>query len=396
MYITQNNQNIIHCQLWGVYWRSGIIMCSGATLIFIITSIGKSAGRGLPSLTRYTVTCQNQRIPDHPLLISRAMPIPISSKSSINERFAFSWGLHEQTWYKCSLDTHRTIDSTHTRTFQYSVCIRYCADINHPKLFETLGNHIVEVDSLDRFKAQVLSNTVWSYATVQVSYPKLFQSVAAVAIQRKDLFNSQAVANNLLLACATSIDKQLLILNHLCRLQRNRLTLTTIKVLLILFHGRMLAVADVDAPNLFNKDFVKCIEEKDGFDIQHLFQLYQWILWQTKEKSNDAGLPQDLLDKSYVTFISTDPTISNLQDKRSSSIIIFYRPQPKGRNTHEQWLSHRRPRGGEWKDCRRWSRRPITICWQREIPLGQHNSEEETSSSNRWGRARICAILERG
>ena len=34
-------------------------------------------------------------------------------------------------------------------------------------------------------------------------------------------------------------------------------------------------VADVDAPNLFNKDFVKCIEEKDGFDIQHLFQLYQ-------------------------------------------------------------------------------------------------------------------------
>jgi len=49
------------------------------------------------------------------------------------------------------------------------------AGISHRQLFDKLANHIVESDSLHKFKPQHLFNIVWAYATAQVSDPKLFE-----------------------------------------------------------------------------------------------------------------------------------------------------------------------------------------------------------------------------
>ena len=74
------------------------------------------------------------------------------------------------------------------------------------------------------------------------------------------------------------------------------------------------AVANVDAPALFNDHFInKCIEKEGGFEKKALRQLHQWHLWQTKEKSR-AGLPLELQESCYKAFISKDPTASKFQD----------------------------------------------------------------------------------
>mmetsp|Transcript_32621 Transcript_32621/g.66508 ORF Transcript_32621/g.66508 Transcript_32621/m.66508 type:complete len:159 (-) Transcript_32621:16-492(-) len=48
-------------------------------------------------------------------------------------------------------------------------------------------------------------------------------------------------------------------------------------------------------------------------EIEEIFQLYQWHLWQTKEKPN-PGLPIDLQNRCYNAFISREPTVSKRQD----------------------------------------------------------------------------------
>jgi hypothetical protein len=74
------------------------------------------------------------------------------------------------------------------------------------------------------------------------------------------------------------------------------------------------AVADVDAPILFNDHFNDACGEKKGvFADSELFQLHQWHLWQTKEESH-PGLPKELQDRCYDAFVSNDPTPSKLQD----------------------------------------------------------------------------------
>ncbi|KAL7428052.1 hypothetical protein ACHAXM_001287, partial [Skeletonema potamos] len=202
----------------------------------------------------------------------------------------------------------------------------YATDgINHPELLEKVANHIVGLDKLDRIGAQELSNTVlhkfdpqelkdimWAYATAQVSHPKLFQKVAKAAMQREAEFNNSQHVANLLWAYTTMgiTDKQLF----------SSFALTAAK-LIDSYNNQDLAniawayaVADVDAPTLFNDDFIdKCVEKEGGFENQGLFQLHQWHLWQTKEKSR-AGLPKELQDNCYNVFISEDPRPSKLQD----------------------------------------------------------------------------------
>eukprot|EP00984_Skeletonema_dohrnii_P013478 scaffold5585_cov94-Skeletonema_dohrnii-CCMP3373.AAC.5 len=74
------------------------------------------------------------------------------------------------------------------------------------------------------------------------------------------------------------------------------------------------AAANTDAPTLFNAHFIKkCVEKKNAFKNEELRQLYQWHLWQTKEKSN-AGLPVKLQERCYNAFISEEPTVSKLQE----------------------------------------------------------------------------------
>ena len=198
----------------------------------------------------------------------------------------------------------------HPQDFSNTVWAYATAGVNHPKLFENMANHIVESDVLNRFNEQALSNTMWAYATAGVNHPELFHKVTKAAIQRTE-FDAQGVAN-LLWSYATMsiIDKELFSSFE-----------STAAKLVDSYNNQDLshiawayAVADHDAPTLFNKRFInKCVEKKDGFVVENFSQLYQWHLWQTQEKSN-AGLPQELLDKCHEAFISQDVQPSRLQD----------------------------------------------------------------------------------
>ena len=185
------------------------------------------------------------------------------------------------------------------------------AEVNHPKLFEKVANHIVEVGHLKDFNTQNLSNIVWAYAAAQVSHPKMFQQVAKAAIQRNEEFISQHVANLLWSYATLGIDDKQLF---------SAFVPTAVK-LIDNFNTQDLgniawayAVADVEAPTLFNDSFIdKCLEKKDGFSIEHISQLHQWHLWNTKEKSR-TGLPEALQDRCYKVFISRAPRPSKFQD----------------------------------------------------------------------------------
>ena len=69
--------------------------------------------------------------------------------------------------------------------------------IKHPKLFEKVANHIVGLDTLDPFKPQALSNTVSAYAKAACNHPKLFTKVANHIIESDRLhrFKPQALSN---------------------------------------------------------------------------------------------------------------------------------------------------------------------------------------------------------
>jgi len=64
--------------------------------------------------------------------------------------------------------------------------------------------------------------------------------------------------------------------------------------------SQIAAVADIDAPTLFNDDFInKCVEKNDGFVETDVTQPHQWHLWQT---------PEGLVYECYKAFISQDLT----------------------------------------------------------------------------------------
>jgi len=139
------------------------------------------------------------------------------------------------------------------------------AGVYHPKLFETVGNHIVRFDHLDKFIPQHLSNTVWAYSTAQVPHPQaVSESCQEAAMQRKEEFNNSQKVANLLWANATMgiVDKQLF-----------SSFVPTAAKLIDSYTNRGLAnnawayaVADVDAPTLFNNHFInKCVEKRGGF-----------------------------------------------------------------------------------------------------------------------------------
>eukprot|EP00984_Skeletonema_dohrnii_P011446 scaffold4576_cov88-Skeletonema_dohrnii-CCMP3373.AAC.2 len=183
---------------------------------------------------------------------------------------------------------------------------------NHTELFEKMANHIVSHDDFDRFIPQELSNFAWAYATAQVPHPKLLKKIADAAIRSKGEFISQDVAN-ILWAYATMgiTDKQLFlsIVPTAARLidSYNNQGLANI--------AWAYAVADIDAPTLFNNNFIKnCVDKKGRFEKEGISQLYQWHLWQTKEKSN-PGLPVDLQERCYNFFISKEQTVSKLQNE---------------------------------------------------------------------------------
>eukprot|EP00956_Cyclotella_meneghiniana_P012854 scaffold18306_cov62-Cyclotella_meneghiniana.AAC.1 len=149
------------------------------------------------------------------------------------------------------------------------------ADIQHPALFKKVGDEIVDKDDLKSFKPQDFSNTVWAYATVYEPHRGLFKKVADEIVVKDDWksFNSQNLSN---IAWAYT-------------------------------------VANLDVSSLFNSAFrQELLNHQIELIDENFRQLYQWHLWQTKEKSND-GLPDSLLDPCKQIFLSADTRSSALQ-----------------------------------------------------------------------------------
>jgi len=185
------------------------------------------------------------------------------------------------------------------------------AEESHPQLLEKVADHIISLDSLRSFNEQALSNTVWAFASTGVSSPQLFKKVAYEAIERQHNFTSQGVAN-FLWAYATNgqVDKHLF-----------SSLVPSVKTNLDQYNAQNLAnvawaysVANVDAPSVFNEEFINtCLKKENEFILEHLRQLYQWQLWQEEIKS-DVSLPESLQKKCYEAFTSQGFRPSKLQD----------------------------------------------------------------------------------
>ena len=182
---------------------------------------------------------------------------------------------------------------------------------SHPELFKKLADHIVTLDNLDEFIPQNLSNTVWAFATAKESHPTLFQKLSDAAITRQNEFNSQGIAN-FLWAYTTNgqIDKNLF--SSLVPTVEANLSKCNVQGLSNIAWAY--TVANVDAPSLFNGEFINaCLQNEDDFEWEGLSQLHQWQLWQEEIKSR-ASLPPSLQKKCCDTFISRVPEPSKLQD----------------------------------------------------------------------------------
>jgi hypothetical protein len=122
--------------------------------------------------------------------------------------------------------------------------------------------------------SQHVARLLWAYATMGDLNKQLFLSFMPTAAKLIDSYNNQELAN---VAWAY-------------------------------------AVADVDAPLLFNGYFIMmCVEKKNAFKNEELTQLHQWHLWQSKEKAH-PGLPLDLKERCHEAFLSRVPRVSKLQN----------------------------------------------------------------------------------
>ena len=48
------------------------------------------------------------------------------------------------------------------------------ANVQHPKLFNTVGDEIAGMKNLHSFNAQALANTAWAYAVLNIDMPTMF------------------------------------------------------------------------------------------------------------------------------------------------------------------------------------------------------------------------------
>ena len=177
---------------------------------------------------------------------------------------------------------------------------------SHPKLFTKIADHMVQLDNLDYFWPQALSNITWAYSIAKESNPSLFQKISDAAIKRRNEFTSQGVAD-LLWAFATNgqLDNNLFISFE--PVAASFVTQCSGQDLANI--GWAYAVAKVEAPSLFNDDFINvCVDKEDEFEIKELRQLYQWHTWQEEIKSG-ISLPPSFQKRCHDSFISTETDI---------------------------------------------------------------------------------------
>ena len=195
----------------------------------------------------------------------------------------------------------------------------------HSGLFQKVANHIVKLDSLRQFNEQDVSNTVWAFAKANESHPLMFKQLAdhIIALTKSGRFNDEQGLSNTVWAYATNglIDYHLGMPSLFSSLEH------TAKANLDKFTAQGLAnvawaysVANVDAPSVFNNDFINaCLNKEDDFTPEALAQLHQWQLWQNELKSG-LTLPESFQKKCYDAFISQDLRQSRFQDDVVSSL----------------------------------------------------------------------------
>ena len=136
------------------------------------------------------------------------------------------------------------------------------AKITHPGLFDKMASAIIE--RKQELSTQDIANTLWAYATLGLVKSPLFEVMASRVKELLGKYNSQGLAN---IAWAY-------------------------------------AVANVNAPSLFDKQFTKFLcDQMDCFTTAGLAQLYQWHIWQQKERSN-PGFPPAFVAKCHDAFTS--------------------------------------------------------------------------------------------
>ena len=185
--------------------------------------------------------------------------------------------------------------SFNSQNFSNTVWAYATASIQHSGLFKKIGDEIVAMDDLKSFKSQELSNTVWAYATANIQHPGLFEKIGDEIVAMNDFksFSPQSLAN-----IAWSY-----------------------------------AVSNVDTTPLFSSAFCQeLLDRQNDFIDEHLSQLYQWHLWLTKERSNDA-LPESLRDRCKHLLLSADTTSSAFQNDVVSELTSI------GLNPVEEYLT---------------------------------------------------------
>ena len=176
-------------------------------------------------------------------------------------------------------------------------------------LFDKIARVIIKRD-LAAFELRILSITAWSFATMNILHPTLFDLISDTVLTCKFEFHSQSTVN-LLWAFASigRVDHHLF--SHL---------LSHVKSLLWDFTCQGLAtvawsyaVANVASPDL-DCAFIAALQRKEGkFNDAQLRSLHQWQLWQL-ELGSHTNLPSSLRQRCYDAFIMDTATPSHLQD----------------------------------------------------------------------------------
>merc|ERR1712157_303416 len=82
-----------------------------------------------------------------------------------------------------------TLDAFKPQDFSNTIWAYAKAGESHPVLFKKIGDHIATLDTLDVFKPQDLSNTVWSYATAGEYHEGVFDRLARLQWKRRSTSN---------------------------------------------------------------------------------------------------------------------------------------------------------------------------------------------------------------
>jgi hypothetical protein len=181
------------------------------------------------------------------------------------------------------------------------------------QLFQKIACLLLKFHSFNCFEEAHLCKLVCAYAHAGINDPLLFQTFSLVCIQRREKFTPQGISNILWAFAYMNVIERDLFLSFLPLVATN---LDDYNVTDLMTVAWSYAVADIDAPNLFNQQFLdaclKRIGDLDEADEEHLSRLHQWHIWQTVEKSR-AGLPECLKERCHKLFISRSRTKSIFQ-----------------------------------------------------------------------------------